>query len=123
MQKNANKTIKKETLESKPKSIQPNIDVVDLPVVGIGASAGGLEALEGFFSHLTPNIDVAFIVVTHQMPGHLSLLPDLLAGFTAMPVVPVKSGMLLKKSHVYVCPPGKNLAILNRRLHLMERAE
>jgi len=91
-----------------------------LPVVGIGASAGGLEALETFFSNLSPHTGFAFIVVTHQQPGHISLLPDLLNNFTDMPVLSAQDGMFLKGNHVFVCPPGKNLALLNHRLHLME---
>ena len=59
-----------------------NPDGTALPVVGIGASAGGLEALETFFSNLSPQTGFAFIVVTHQQPGHISLLPDLLNNFT-----------------------------------------
>lgn len=91
-----------------------------LPVVGIGASAGGLEALEAFFSNLSPHTGFAFIVVTHQQPGHISLLPDLLNNFTDMPVLTAEDGMSLKRDHVFVCPPGKNLALLNCRLHLMD---
>ena len=91
-----------------------------LPVVGIGASAGGLEALETFFANLSPQTGYAFIVVTHQQPGHISLLPDLLNKFTDMPVLTAEDDMFLKENHVFVCPPGKNLALLNRRLHLME---
>ncbi|MDD5319841.1 MAG: chemotaxis protein CheB [Methylococcales bacterium] len=91
-----------------------------LPVVGIGASAGGLEALQIFFSNLSPHTGFAFIVVTHQQPGHISLLPDLLKNFTDMPVLTAQDGMCLKRNHVFVCPPGKNLALLNRRLHLMD---
>ncbi|MCF7971925.1 MAG: PAS domain-containing protein [Methylococcaceae bacterium] len=90
------------------------------PVVGIGSSAGGLEALEIFFAHLPPKNGMAFIIVTHQQPNHLSLLPELLAGFTEMPVVAAENGILLQQNQVYVCPPGKNLGILNRRLHLMD---
>jgi len=97
-----------------------NAAVTALPVVGIGASAGGLEALETFFSNLSPQTGFAFIVVTHQQPGHISLLPDLLNNFTDMPVLSAQDGMFLKADHVFVCPPGKNLALLNRRLHLME---
>ncbi|HEY5138925.1 MAG TPA: CheR family methyltransferase, partial [Methylococcales bacterium] len=91
-----------------------------VPVVGIGASAGGLEALEKFFTNLFPHTGFAFIVVTHQQPGHISLLPDLLNKFTDMPVLTAQDGMFLKRDHVFVCPPGKNLALLNRRLHLMD---
>jgi two-component system, chemotaxis family, CheB/CheR fusion protein len=89
-------------------------------VVGIGASAGGLEALEAFFSNLPANTGFAFIVVTHQQPDHVSLLPELLHHFTNMPVISVEDSMTLKPDHVFVCPPGKNLAVLKRRLHLSE---
>jgi len=61
---------------------QDNVAGTALPVVGIGASAGGLEALETFFANLSPQTGFAFIVVTHQQPGHISLLPDLLKNFT-----------------------------------------
>jgi two-component system, chemotaxis family, CheB/CheR fusion protein len=90
------------------------------PVVGIGASAGGLEALQTFFTNLSPHTGFAFIVVTHQQPGHISLLPDLLKNFTDMPVLTAQDGMFLTRDHVFVCPPGKNLALLNHRLHLMD---
>jgi two-component system, chemotaxis family, CheB/CheR fusion protein len=90
------------------------------PVVGIGASAGGLEALEKFFSNLSSQTGFAFIVVTHQQPGNVNLLPDLLKHFTEMPVLAAEDGMFLKKDHVFVCPPGKNLALLKHRLHLMD---
>jgi len=91
-----------------------------MPVVGIGASAGGLEALELFFSNLSHKTGFAFIVVTHQLPGHVSLLPDLLSKFTNMPVLTAEDGIYLKRDHVFVCPPGKNLALLNHRLHLVD---
>jgi two-component system CheB/CheR fusion protein len=91
-----------------------------LPVVGIGASAGGLEALEAFFSHLPTYSGFAFIVVTHQLPEHVSLLPDLLKRFTTMPVLTAEDSMVLEKNQVFVCPPGKNLALFKHRLQLME---
>ncbi|MGZ8193087.1 MAG: CheR family methyltransferase [Methylobacter sp.] len=90
-----------------------------LPVAGIGASAGGLEALQLFFSHLSPETGFAFIVATHQSAEHVSLLPELLAKFTEMTVLTAKDGMLLEKNHIYVGPPGKNLSVFKRRLHLM----
>ena len=76
-------------------------------VVGIGASAGGLEALETFFTHLPPQTGFAFIVVTHQQPGHISLLPDLLKNFTKMPVLSVLDGMALKKTMFLCVRPEK----------------
>jgi chemotaxis response regulator CheB len=62
-------------------------------IVGIGASAGGLEALEVFFYHLPPDSGMAFVIVTHQPPYRVSLLPELLAKRTAMPVREVVTGM------------------------------
>ena len=91
-----------------------------MPVVGIGSSAGGLEALELFFANLSHETGFVFIVVTHQLPGHVSLLPDLLSKFTNMPVLTAEDGIYLKSDHVFVCPPGKNLALLNHRLHLVD---
>ncbi|MDD5578550.1 MAG: chemotaxis protein CheB [Methylobacter sp.] len=90
-----------------------------LPVVGIGASAGGLEALQLFLSHLSPETGFAFIVVTHQLAEHISLLPELLNRFTDMPVLTAEDGMLLERNHIYVSPPGKNLSVFKGRLHLM----
>lgn len=97
-----------------------NINSTTPPVVGIGASAGGLDALEAFFSNLPANTGFTFIVVTHQQPDHVSLLPELLHHFTNMPVVSAEDGAILKPDHVFVCPPGKNLAVLKHRLHLSE---
>ncbi len=90
------------------------------PIVGIGASAGGLEALEGFFESMPADTGMAFVVVTHQHPEHTSLLPDLLGRETEMPVVQAADGTQLQPNHVYVSPPGENLAILGGTLHMME---
>ena len=89
-------------------------------IVGIGASAGGLEALEEFFRHMSPNSGMAFVVVSHQHAGHVSLLPNLLSKCTAMPVVEVTDGMEVEPNCVYMAPGGSNLAILHGTLHLME---
>lgn len=93
---------------------------VRFPVVGIGASAGGLEALEELFDNMPANTGMAFVVVTHQHPGHTSLLPELLAKETEMPVAEAADGTRLQPNHVYVGPPGGHLAILNGTLHRME---
>lgn len=89
-------------------------------IVGIGASAGGLEAMEEFFRHMPPISGMAFVVVSHQHAGHVSLLPSLLSKCTAMPVVEVKDGMVVEANGVYMAPGGTNLAILHGTLHLME---
>ncbi len=90
------------------------------PIVGIGASAGGLEAFEEFFTQMPADSGMAFIVVPHQHPGHASLLPSLLQKCTPMAVLEVKEGMTVKPNTVSLSLAGMNLAILNGTLHVME---
>jgi two-component system CheB/CheR fusion protein len=91
-------------------------------IVGIGASAGGLEAMEEFFLHMPPSSGMAFVVVSHQHAGHVSLLPSLLRRCTAMSVVEATDGMAVEANRVYLAPGGTNLGILHGTLHLMEPA-
>jgi two-component system CheB/CheR fusion protein len=93
------------------------------PVVGIGASAGGLEALETFFTHMPADSGLAFVVVTHQHPGHTSLLPELLARDTRMAVAEARDGVRVEPNHVYVGPPGGQLAMADGRLHLVSTGD
>jgi two-component system CheB/CheR fusion protein len=90
------------------------------PIAGIGASAGGLEALEELFDNMPADTGMAFVIVTHQHPGHTSMLPELLRRKTEMNVVEATEGMTLQPNHVYVGPPGGQMAILDGRLHRME---
>ncbi|MBC7815375.1 MAG: SAM-dependent methyltransferase, partial [Planctomycetaceae bacterium] len=90
------------------------------PIVGVGASAGGLEALEELLNPMPADTGMAFVVVTHQHPGHTSLLPELLRRSTALKVVEATDGLKVEPNHVYVKSPGGNLAILNGTLHRME---
>jgi two-component system CheB/CheR fusion protein len=92
------------------------------PIVGIGASAGGLEALEQFLSHVPQASGMAFIVVQHLDPTHKGMLPELLQRVTAMPVQQVKDGIKVRPSCVYVIPPNKDLSILRGKLYLLEPA-
>jgi two-component system CheB/CheR fusion protein len=88
-------------------------------VVGLGASAGGLEALQLFFDHMPPDSGMAFVVVTHQHPGHTSLLPELLRKHTRMPIVEAIDGLRIEPNRVYVSPAEFDLAILGGRFQLM----
>jgi two-component system CheB/CheR fusion protein len=90
------------------------------PIVGIGASAGGLEAFEEFFTEMLPNSGLAFVVVPHQHPGHISLLPGLLQKCTTMRILEVVDNMRVEPNKVYLALAGTNLAILNGTLHLMD---
>jgi two-component system CheB/CheR fusion protein len=84
----------------------------DFLVVGIGASAGGLEALNDLFGSI-PRDGMAFIVVQHLAPDHESLLTQLLARNAHIPVVTVVDGVVIERNHIYVTPPNVDLAILH----------
>jgi two-component system CheB/CheR fusion protein len=90
-------------------------------VVGIGASAGGLEALESFFDHLPKDTGMAFVVVQHLSPDFKSLMDELLARRTELPVRLVEDGVEVEPDHVYLIPPRKEMIISGRRLLLSER--
>src|SRR3984893_1469682 len=90
------------------------------PIVGIGASAGGLAALGEFLAPAPLDIDVAFVVVSHQPSGHVSLLPDLLQKHTNMPIGEATDGMRVAPNHVYLSALGRPLAMLQGVLHVMD---
>ena len=87
-------------------------------VVGIGASAGGLEALQEFFAGMPSDTGLAFVVVTHQPSGRTSLLPEILSRATGMAVLEAAEGTKVEPDHVYVSPAGCELAIVEGVLHL-----
>ncbi len=91
-------------------------------VVGMGGSAGGLEAFEQFFSHLPPDTGLAFVLVPHLEPTHKGMMPELLARHTQMKVVEAEDGMEVQASCVYVIPPNADLAILHGKLQVLEPA-
>lgn len=95
----------------------------DLFVVGIGASAGGLNALEEFFEHLSNNSGAAFVVIQHLSPDFKSLMKELLARRTRMEIYRVVEGMELRPNSIYLIPPGKNLVLDQQKLHLIPQKE
>lgn len=90
------------------------------PVVGIGASAGGLEALEELFRNMPGDTGMAFVLIQHLDPNHKSILTELIGRFTPMPVVEVKSGLQVEPNRIYVIPPNRDLGILHGVLQLLE---
>jgi two-component system CheB/CheR fusion protein len=90
------------------------------PIVGIGASAGGLEALEQFLRHVPENSGLAFVIVQHLDPTHIGIMAELLHRVTAMEVLQVKDRMRVKPDCVYVIPPNTDMSILHGVLHLFE---
>ncbi|MAT13804.1 MAG: ATPase, partial [Planctomyces sp.] len=90
-------------------------------IVGIGASAGGLEALEKLFDNLDSNTGLAFIVVQHLSPDFKSHMDELLARRTNMPIQMVENGMQTEPDNVYLIPPNKEMVISGRKLLLTDR--
>ncbi|HEY7322530.1 MAG TPA: chemotaxis protein CheB [Candidatus Binatia bacterium] len=92
-------------------------------IVGMGASAGGLKAFEEFFSKMPPDSGMAFVLIPHLDPGHVSMLPELLRKYTQMDVVQVKDGAEVDPNTIYVLPPNRKMAIMQGRLILTEPTE
>lgn len=91
-------------------------------VVGIGASAGGLEAFKEFLTYLPLDTGMSFVFVQHLSPKHKSLLPEILARMTDIPVVQVKDGMRLKKNQIFVMPPDVTMILKNGTFKLQKRS-
>jgi two-component system CheB/CheR fusion protein len=92
------------------------------PIVGVGASAGGLAAFEAFFTHMPADTEsgIAFVLVQHLDPDHKSILTNLIGRYTRMQVYEVEDGVTIQPNSTYIIPPNKDMAILNGRLHLMD---
>ncbi len=90
------------------------------PIVGIGASAGGLEALELFLRNVPVASGMAFVIVQHLDPTHVAMLAELLQRVTPMHVAQVVDGTKVEVDHVYVIPPNKDLSLLHGVLHLFD---
>ena len=91
-------------------------------VVGVGASAGGLEPLECFFENLPNRTGMAFVVIQHLSPDFKSLMDELLARRTDLPILLVENGMPVEPDHIYLIPPKKEMIISGGRLLLSERS-
>jgi two-component system CheB/CheR fusion protein len=124
--------VKKKTLKTRKKTAaqaraKKNPVIEDkkagFSIVGIGASAGGLEAFGEFFNHMPENSGMAFVLVPHLDPTHKSIIGEILTKYTRMPISQVKNGMKVEPNSIYIIQPDKDLAILQGKLHLMEPAE
>src|SRR5512133_983779 len=98
-------------------------DAGKFPIVGIGASAGGLEALEQFLINVPENSGLAYVIIQHLDPTQKGMLPDLLQRITKMKVFQVKDRMPAKPDCVYVIPPNKSMSILKGVLYLFDPLE
>ena len=95
------------------------------PIVGIGASAGGLAAFEAFFSGMPPDEDpgMAFVLIQHLAPNHKSILTELIRRFIRMEVFEVEDGMVVRPNCAYIIPPNYDMAFLNGTLQLLQPTE
>jgi len=126
-------TAKKVTKKARP---QPTVTQTDpivvakdssgrpFPIVGIGASAGGLAAFEAFFSGMPVSADpgMAFVLVQHLAPDHDSILTELIRRYTRMQVFEVKDNMQVQINCAYIIPPNRDMSFLNGTLHLLKPA-
>ena len=104
------------------KKVQENqSDICPFPVIGIGASAGGLEALQEFFKNLPDNPGAAFVIVQHLSPDYKSLMNELLARYTNMDIHRVEDGMEVRENTIFLIPPRKNMTIFHGKLLLTDQ--
>jgi two-component system, chemotaxis family, CheB/CheR fusion protein len=108
------------SLERKAQAAAPSQGPAARPnsIVGVGASAGGLEAFEQLLAALPPDSGMAFVLVQHLAPKHESILSELLSKSTRMPVKEVSEGVNVEPNHVYVIPPNADMSIVDGVLHL-----
>jgi len=110
---------------SSPTNAEPTPDrgaePTPFPIVGIGASAGGLEAIEAFFDQVPADSGLAFVVVQHLSPDFKSMMDELLARHTMLPIHRVTDGMPVRPNAVYLIPPKKEMILANGRLLLSDK--
>ncbi len=109
-------------MKKKPSHVatKPAVELkADLPIIGIGASAGGLEALEQFIMQVPPASGMAYVIVQHLEPTHKGIMSELLQRSTSMKVMQIKDRTAVQADCVYIIPPNKDLSILHGVLHLL----
>jgi two-component system CheB/CheR fusion protein len=125
-------TARKRTKKSDHQSLAPALSPVapaenaqdrPFPIVGIGASAGGLAAFEAFFSSMTADPGMAFVLVQHLAPNYTSILSDLIRRYTRLQVFEAENGMTVQPNCTYVIPPNRDMELLNGALRLQEPSE
>ena len=105
--------------ESAPQTGKTAAD--SFPIVGVGASAGGLEAMERLLKHMPVRTGMAFLLVQHLDPKHESMLTDILSRTTSMAVSETKDGMRVEPNHVYIIPPNASMSLWDTTLRLEPR--
>lgn len=106
-----------------PLIVEPSTPTLKFPVIGMGASAGGLDAFKRFFSAMPSDSGMAFVLVPHLDPSHRSLMVELLTRESEMKVCEVEDEMPIEKNRIYIIPPNSDLVAANGRLHLSKIEE
>lgn len=121
----AEKTVKPVTNVKPAVRTNSTSSVQGFPIVGVGASAGGLTAFEEFFSGMPADAEpgMAFVLVQHLAPDHKSILSELIRRYTRMAVYEVEDGIEVKPNCAYIIPPNRDMALLNGSLHLLEQTK
>ena len=111
--------------KNKNKSKQGKIDkpMKKFPVVGIGASAGGFDALKKFFKAMPPEPDMAFVLVQHLDPTHESTMADIMGRYCQLKVLQAKDGVKLAPNHLYIIPPNRDMGMMNGTIQLIKPLE
>jgi len=118
MKKNPSVSHKEQETEEPTQT--PEKGAASFPVIGIGSSAGGLEALELFLKNVPYPSGIAFVIVQHLDPTHKGIMVELLQRVTSMPVCEVRDNLAIERDHVYLIPPNQNMSILHRKLYLLD---
>lgn len=110
---------------TKPDDALKRGENTSFPIVGIGASAGGLAAFEAFFSGMPVGVhsNCAYVLVQHLSPDHKSILAEIIRRYTTMLVLEVEDGMVVQPNYVYIIPPNHNMALINGSLQLLDPCE
>ena len=116
--KSAEKTVAPITEKPEAAGIAKAQGVASFPIVGVGASAGGLESFEQFFTHVASDSGMAFVLVQHLDPDHPSLLTEILQRATAMPVTEAQDQLAVMPNNVYIIPPNRDMVIFHGTLQL-----
>jgi two-component system, chemotaxis family, CheB/CheR fusion protein len=122
------KTADKKTVKSKAKkkaattkkAAPKNDEPRKFPIVGLGASAGGLQALKVFIAHIAPNSGMAYIVVVHLTPKQPSMMAGLLQNVTSLPVKTAEDDQRIEPDHIYVVPPNKEISVCHGKIQLLD---
>ena len=104
------------------KNTAKNLQPKPFPIVGFGASAGGIEAFTKLLQHLDPNLGMAYVLVMHLSPNHKSALAEIVQSSTKMKVQTVKDGMEVMANNVYVIPPNTFMSLIDGHLKLALRS-